>query len=239
MDTEYWLTFYLTDNRHFYCQKCKEGKLLRVNDFQFHKANISLREIKISGILKCNNISCNEVYSICGKRIEVTQIKDNGIDTPYFETYFKYEPEFISPPLEIIELKNKYPRTVNDALYESFKLFFSDNEACANKIRIALEFLLDELGVDQLDKKGENLALGVRIEKYKEVDEKNSNLMKATKIIGNYGSHREKVSRQDVLDGYELLKAVLDDLYDNESEKIRLKAELINKNKKPISKIKE
>jgi hypothetical protein len=63
--------------------------------------------------------------------------------------------------------------------------------------------------------------------------------MKATKIIGNYGSHREKVSRQDVLDGYELLKAVLDDLYDNESEKIRLKAELINKNKKPISKIKE
>jgi len=201
------------------------------DEFSFSEVD---REYKFVGFLECNNYKCKEIFSIVG-------ILNREPDEPYEDNsgqlsqdlFNSYSPEFISPPIEIIELKKEYPKAVNNALYESFKLFFTDNEACANKIRTAVELLLDENGIE--NKKG--IRLNDRIIKFKKIDPKNGELLEAVKWIGNYGSHQDKIIRKDVLDGYELLKAVLDNLYDNESEKLRLKAERINTNQKPISKI--
>lgn len=247
MDTNKWLNFSLSENPNIDCPRCKVGRLNIVDHFQVSIDGPSQRDkyceywdrtSKFSGLLKCSNGSCSEVYSVSGKTIILADpVHDEYGNLENVNFCDIYDPEFISPPFEIIELKNEYPTTVKAALNDSFKLFFADNEACANKIRIALELLLDELGVTQLNKKGVDLALGIRIAEYEERDEKNAKLMKATKIIGNFGSHRKKIERKDVLDGYELLKAVLDDLYDNESEKLKLKAEQINSQNKPISKI--
>lgn len=251
MDKDYWLNFYFREDEkpNLYCSKCKTGRLFIKDKFILHETFLSQkmafdelyysdsdREFKFVGFLECNNYLCRELYTISGivYREPDEPVFDESGEILGQDLFYLYKPEFISPPLEIIELKKEYPRTVNDALYESFKLFFADNEACANKIRTVVELLLDDRDIE--NKKG--IRLNDRIIKFKAIDPTNGGLLEAVKWIGNYGSHQDKIVRQDVLDGYELLKAVLDDLYDNESEKLRLKAERINTNKKPISKIK-
>lgn len=253
MDTKYWLNFHFFEGRdpNLVCSKCRSGKLFQKDKFKFLEtfpsrlkfldeySPFTEREFKFTGFFECNNPICKEIYMVLGK----VYIEPSDPDFDDMGEYLgsgcinHFLPEYISPPIEIIERKDAYPRLVNESLYDSFKLFFVDNEACANKIRIALELLLDKLGVDQIDERGKPLFLGTRIEKYNAVDQKNSKLMKATKIIGNYGSHRDKISRKDVLDGYELMEAILDDLYDNKYEKLKAKADKITSKNKPISKI--
>ena len=61
--------------------------------------------------------------------------------------------------------------------------------------------------------------------------------MLSIKWIGNYGSHNDSISRIDLLDAYEMMNAILDELYDNYSNKLKALSKSINDNKKPLSAI--
>lgn len=59
--------------------------------------------------------------------------------------------------------------------------------------------------------------------------------MLAIKWLGNAGSHSQKtVSRDDVIDAYELLEHILQEIYMQKTEKLKTKAQKINKMKGPV-----
>ena len=58
-----------------------------------------------------------------------------------------------------------------------------------------------------------------------------ADLLMAVKWIGNDGSHGDKISVSDVLDGVELMSEALDLLYETRTMDLRRKALLINKAK--------
>jgi len=113
-------------------------------------------------------------------------------------------------------------------------LFFADYGASANHIRIALERILDHLKVKKFElKRGKRvfISLHKRIlllpSKYNDV----SDLLFAIKWLGNTGSHSHKITIDDVMDAYEILEVVLNEIIENKTKKIKKMAKKINKRK--------
>ena len=61
-------------------------------------------------------------------------------------------------------------------------------------------------------------------------------VLTSIKWIGNYASHNEQITRDDILDGYYLLEFSLNKIYDNEEDEIKKITKKIIKTKKPRSK---
>jgi hypothetical protein len=59
--------------------------------------------------------------------------------------------------------------------------------------------------------------------------------MMAVKWIGNAGSHAKPVTREDLLDGYEMIEHLLDQIYIQPGKKLASLAKQINRSKKPRS----
>ena len=120
---------------------------------------------------------------------------------------------------------------------KSFSLFFCDAPSAANHVRVALENLLTHLKIKRFEirrKRRTFLALHRRIEllpsKFKHLQD----LFFAVKWLGNAGSHSEKVvSKDDVLDAYEIMDEILQDLFFKRTRRIKNMAKQINKTKGP------
>ncbi len=104
----------------------------------------------------------------------------------------------------------------------AFSLYWIDLAACLNRIRNALELVLDDLKVpkstlDKVKKKRNRLNLHHRIEKLKSDRPKLKDIcdwMMAVKHLGNAGSHPGvPVFADDVFDGFDILERVLKDMY--------------------------
>ena len=258
IDRKYWISFYFRKGEipEIICPTCKEGKLVRNKDFiSFEtKKSIDLRDLYFTnemnyeenfvGFLKCNNKNCLDNVSVIGTAFLESDESDydGSLESkrPSFCIY--YRPEYFIPPLEIFRLKKEYPLAINNALRDSFKLFFSDTESSANKIRIVIEILLDILKVPKTfmnsRNKREKYKLHKRIELYKNTNTEIVELLLSVKWIGNYGRHKENLKRDDLIDAYTFLQMVLDKLYDDNSKKILNLAKTINKTKKTASKSK-
>jgi hypothetical protein len=74
-----------------------------------------------------------------------------------------------------------------------------------------------------------------RIELFKTSNPEEADSLMAIKWIGNSGSHKSDVlTKDDILDGFEILDHVTTKLYETESKKIKKLREQINKRRKPI-----
>lgn len=155
-----------------------------------------------------------------------------------------YSPLFFYPCLQIINISENCPIQLRRIIEQSFSLYWLDLDACANKLRIALEHLMDEKKVrkTQLTKKGKRMkfSLHKRIDtyfsqKYPEL----AKLLLAVKWIGNEGSHVGGLIREDLINAYELIEHALTEIYDNKIERLQKISKTINKTKKPLSKTKK
>jgi hypothetical protein len=245
IDKNYWFNLHFREGKSFNikCPTCEEGKLNILGNFAVHETkyaielqkdlNYDIEELaeKFSGLLVCDNKYCNDIVTVSGNASPVRIYDEEDYSN---QLYYKLlRPEFFSPPLKIFPLKQEYPARVRDILEKSFSLFFVDSDSCGNKIRISVEALLDELGVEC--KKGESLH--ARIKNNKKTNDFVREIMLSIKWIGNYGSHNDSISRIDLLDAYEMMNAILDELYDNYSNKLKALSKSINDNKKPLSAI--
>lgn len=176
------------------------------------------------GILTCSNPQCKETVSILGK---------GGVERDYNgEFYDYYEPLFFHPPLKFFTVPEETPDTVKKALDASFSFAFSNKSAAANQIRIALECLLNSLGVEQENSKGYRLNLHDRIDLLGEGYPKVKEICFAIKWLGNSGSHcDEEMTMDNIFDGYEMMSLVLELLYDDRHERIATLAKQINEKK--------
>lgn len=232
------------------CPTCRKG-VLRLTKDSFRSTETKLsREARehehwdpdwiryaYSCMLECSNEKCSEgVASVGEGTVDLDVVfPPHGEPEQVWADFFR--PLFFEPPLAIIELPAECPASVSEPLTESFRTFFSSPASSANSIRVALEALLSEVGVKRfVVKNGKrqilNLHTRITLVPAKHADLRD--LLIAIKWLGNAGSHYgSSVSKDDVMDAYELIDHVLQEMYAQKSKKAKALAKQVNKSKGP------
>jgi hypothetical protein len=210
------------DIPHWPCPTCAKGTL-RLDKTDFHEAyDAATQETKdedffeaewtrfvFHGLLRCGN--CPEKVAFCGNgKIEEEYDVSSDRGWKYFR---RFSPKYFSPSFRLIELENLevIPENVLISLNNACELYWGDLDACANRIRTTVEYILDDLKVSR----GNLDSLHSRIKKldslkFPEV----KTILEAVKWIGNAGSHElGKLERKSVLDGFRMLEHCLAVLY--------------------------
>ena len=114
---------------------------------------------------KCGNTSCKQDFAIAGRGGLEPAMDEDGNYSDWEESFY---PLICHPMPEIVAFPNKCPDEVNEELRAAFALFWSNRAACAGRVRVALECLMNHLGVPKRkkDKHGKlyELKLHARID---------------------------------------------------------------------------
>lgn len=234
------------------CPRCKQNALFLVqntfNSFLIAESKLCRSHhwyepdhdsYRFSALLECSNKSCGEQVICTGEGfVDFDHYYDeNGATQTSYEIYYK--PKYFNPSLDVFVLPENTPPLLASAIRKSFELFFTDSEASLNQLRSSVEVLLNELGVDQLDKTGKPLRLHNRLDKLTGMHSKYQKQLEAIKWLGNAGSHNsesEKLTIDDVLDGYEILQPIVNQLFGAQRKSIDDLVIEINTNKGPTKK---
>lgn len=179
---------------------------------------------------KCSHVSCQQKFAIAGEGGVSPEYTSNEGDWEY-EDYFV--PKYCFPMPHIIELPQKCPDDIKNELAEAFSLFWSNRPACAGRIRVSLESLMNHLGVPK-KKKAKNgryseLSLHARIDAYATKDPQIGSQLMALKWLGNTGSHEGDVSKTDILDAFEILEHAFVEILDKRTERVAALAKKLAK----------
>jgi hypothetical protein len=195
------------------------------------------------GSLKCSNSSCSELVGIIGKMTAVAGQEYNE-DFGAWEnvSYNILTPTQFYPPINLFPINKDVPEKVRKVIIQAFSLFWLDLSSCGNKIRTVAESIMDNKKVPKtyINNKRKKLvySLHQRIERFKKTNSEVADLLMSNKWIGNIGSHQiENLTKNDILDGFEILELVTNKLYETDSIRIKKISKKINKRKKPIGQL--
>jgi hypothetical protein len=245
-------SFQLGDSPNWICPTCSKGNLkIKKDSFIQEESAYSRKNADhpdygfiffeagyvYTCVLVCSNEVCSEVVISTGTVYINSEVVGVDEDGEIEEDVEYYCPKYFQPSLKIIQVPQKCSSTLTAALDESFKLFFSSPSSAANNVRIALEELLTALNVKRFTisrGKRKPITLHHRIEnlppKYSHFKE----MMLAIKWLGNAGSHsHDEITRDDILDAYELLEHVLNEIYQPTTKRLTAIAKKVNKKKGP------
>lgn len=254
IDPQPW-TFAFTrhDKLPWMCPSCNGGQLqIREGTLHSGQTRDSLEDQKheasdpewIQGRFACLLICphCNGQIALSGEyHVQDDRHYDEFGEAGDYENYYK--PLFFSDAPHIISIPARTPEPVADQLYRSFQLYWTDVDACANSIRIAVEKLLTSQGIrrtsgSQASKSGKRrafLSLHSRIELFRAKNRSVADTLMAVKWIGNSGSHSAPTRPSDLLDGYALMSFALDELYVKRDAQIGALSRKINRRRAPRS----
>lgn len=186
-------------------------------------------------MLKCNNPVCLECVVSCGFGQVVEDYNPETGDDAQFEVFI---PEYFYPSLNIFSVSEKCPQEVATEIKSSFKLFFADPSASANYVRKTVDAILTNKKIKRysVNNKGRKVPVNLhsRIVEFEKSKPDIAKKLLAIKWLGNEGSHTDKMTKNDVLDAYEILEMVIDDLYVGHRKLVEKKIAKINKTKKPL-----
>jgi hypothetical protein len=160
--------------------------------------------------LKCAVPNCGQVVSAHGDA-EMHERDNWSRDEDRFCHALSPKGMHPAPPLATIPPET--PRRVADELKVAFSLFWVDLGSCANRLRISVERILDEF-----DLPVGNLAS--RIQAFKKADPEHAATFDALRHVGNVGSHEGDVSRETILDAFEIYQDALAELYGKRTVRI-------------------
>ncbi|MFC2110876.1 DUF4145 domain-containing protein [Bacteroidota bacterium] len=205
------------------------------------RSSLFYDEYTYAAMMNCSNSNCKESVVVSGNATYKTwRDSDN-----YQNAELVYGVNYFYPPLRIFKMTKSCPDEIRNQIYLSFSHYFHDLKACANAIRTALELIMNQKKINiayiTRNRKRRKYSLHQRIELFSRQYPDLNNFLFAAKWIGNAGSHNDTVTKNDLLDGYELLEHTIEELYEKHArmKELRLKAKTINKTKKPISKSKK
>ena len=158
------------------------------------------------GFLDCR--SCGDNVCFSGRAEIYKKTSQEGPDHPA-----RLYPEYFSPSLPVFTLSDQYPEDVRKLLLRSFSLLFTDPPSAANIVRRAIELLLDNLEIAKVNSKGKKVNLYNRISFFEESHPELKGILHAIRFVGNEGSHSGGVSKIDLIDSYEIVDYVLDELF--------------------------
>jgi hypothetical protein len=251
METTLWLreSFLIGSTPDWICPTCYKGILtLDPKEFHFNETEESIRDhrhedfdpewirYRFVGYLRCANPKCKELVTFLGRgNVEIHTYLD-GDDSYSSEFDDIFVANYFSPPLRLFKIHEKCTTEISNQIVDAFALYWCDTSACANKIRIALEMIMNDHSVKRKyvsDKgKRKDVSLHSRIEVFgKKFPELKDHLI-AIKWIGNSGSHVGKLERVDLIDAFSLLEHCIDNLYGKRDKELKSISKQINKNKR-------
>jgi hypothetical protein len=183
--------------------------------------------------VKCNNPSCGDEAAVAGEGgAEPCDDGEGGTDYSLF-----FSPHFCTPMPDFFELPKKCPAKLALEVRAAFKLFWSDPSAASNRVRIALEQLMDHLEIQKRCKnkngKFDKLSLHHRIEVFSKTEPEIGAQLMALKLLGNTGSHDGGVIRNDVLDAFEIVEHALLELIEHRSQRLAALAQALTEKHRP------
>lgn len=224
------------------CPVCRKGILALVHNSLIYKETIgSMRmhhqrawdpdciEYTFTAWAECRHPQCKQEFAIGGKGGVGPEIGADG-DYDWVE-YFS--PMLCQPMPDIIDIPEKCPVEVKDELQTAFALFWAHRNACAGRIRVGLECLMNHLGVPKRKRAKlgtyADLTLHSRIDTFAKKQPTVGPQLMALKWLGNTGSHHGQVSQEDVLDAFEIMEHALGEIIDRRSAKVAKLAKKLTK----------
>jgi hypothetical protein len=193
---------------------------------------------RFSALLKCDNAACKDVASICGTTSVVPVYEEDHEQWVREEFVDGFNVIAIQPAPLPFPLAPEIPAQVAGLIRRAAELYWMDPGAAANKLRQATEALLTEQGVRRSilnrKKKKQRLPLHARIVEFQKKKPQISDLLFAVKWISNEGSHTGELKQKDVLDGFEILDQVLEEIYVGTRVRLSSLAKNINRRKGPV-----
>lgn len=193
---------------------------------------------RFSAIFKCSNNRCEEQFHIIGDSFYDEDITFPEEGNPILNWKIIYAPRFISPSPIILKINDSYPNIIATDILKISEIFWTDNCACGNRIRVCLEHLVDHLKIPKrIGKK--KLSLHSRILEIKNRASKYADIVDhitAIKWLGNEASHSDSLTKDDLFDSLDLLEHILSEIFNNRSTELLKIANTINRNKGSIRK---
>ncbi len=182
------------------------------------------------GFLKCSR--CLDPVALVA---DVSQVatNDDGPGDPYGPAH---TPRFLFPAPSIIDVPLEASGAVQEALTRAFSLYWYDPSSAGNSIRTAIEVMLDQLEIPRGSNiKGKHrvrLSLHERLQRYAAREPNLTETLMAVKWLGNAATHAA-LTHEDVLDAFELVDHVFDEVYRLRSKTLKKRAKEINRKKGP------
>ncbi|WP_280528127.1 DUF4145 domain-containing protein [Cupriavidus plantarum] len=126
-----------------------------------------------------------------------------------------------------------------EQIRKSYELFWSESNSCANRLRVGVEVLLDtpKIARSATGKNGKPVSLDLngRIALFSGIKPDHAETLTALRMIRNLGSHGDAVSREPLLDAFEIFEDALKDLCGNRKSRLAaaLRSKLIASKGKP------
>ncbi len=219
------------------CPTCQTGHLRQVpetmnevasrreryDDNQYEHLN------RFIALLKCDYPSCSESATVAGDH-HTLYISGGGHDGEGFDDH-SYEVFSIVPSPLPFKLDKKIPAGIATKVREAAALFWTDHKAAANRSREVIEAVLTDLGIPETKTNGGWLSLHKRIEKFALLDNgkwaEQAEILEAAKWLGNEGTHAT-ISREEAIDAFDMLEAVLNDIYVRQRDELLKKVKAAN-----------
>jgi hypothetical protein len=193
-------------------------------------------EGKFACFFECTNTYCSTVAVMSGVATSgyETYVDPDGEEHMSEEVYFY--PKSMTPGPRIIAMPSKVPKSIKDEIAKSFSLLWTDRNSAVNKLRIAVEEILVDHGIERESATGSFLPLATRLDQAEKMDMVHHDTMVALKDVGNAGSHEVALPLGDLLDAYDIFEDALQDIYGGRKTRLdRIRARL-TKPKKPNAK---
>jgi hypothetical protein len=169
--------------------------------------------------LKCGESACCDEAVILGLGgVELEQTHEGWGEAKYFS------PRFCLPMPDLISIPQNCPSPIASELRAGFALYWADRAASANRIRAAIERVMDYFRIPRRRKtsngKFDRLSLHKRLELFEKVDKVVSRRLTAVKWFGNTGSHEREITRDEVLDALEIMEDALIELFEQRTRRM-------------------
>lgn len=229
------------------CPHCSDGALalvkksLRVEETSESKKDRShpdwdpewIRQ-RFSILLRCGQ--CHEPVFAVGN----VRLKEDHDDVHGWSLADALVPTFFEPAPPVIRIPPACPKEVGAEVTGASALYWSSPSSAANRIRAAIERLMDDRGISRKGKtkngKFVDLTLHARIERFATKNQEVGQTLLAIKWLGNTGSHSMDLTADDMLDAFELLLHALEEIYESKSFRLKKLASSIIKKKGPVTK---
>jgi hypothetical protein len=253
VDRKLWTKSYSTFGR-FICPRCNRGNLREKDDWTLEQEPDHVtRELqeegllgeisvgRFSGLLKCNFKGCGEIVAVAGDyRLDYERQQDHETGEEIEFKNYSYSPFCLRPAPAIISNTKTLNEEIKPHVQRACELFWSDYGSCANRLRIIVEMVLDQLGVARSGPKGTRKdarwVLSDRITELNKARPGHDDVLNALRHVGNTGSHDGDVDFEDLLDCFEFLEYALVELLEQRRENMARRAqEIIARKGRPAS----
>jgi len=162
-------------------------------------------------LLKCK--SCKETVAVAGLMHAVEEMYEGQEETVSVETLI---PRMIEPPPKLFPIPKATPTEVTDVVNQAFRLYWFDRDACASRLRTAVELFLTKEGIADKRTNGAWENMSVRLSEYEAKEPSIGKKLQAVKWLGHTGTHRPGgVNLESINDALVIISAALEERYEH------------------------